>query len=114
MVSLTLGADALHPVLHSEGVKRMFTTTTGEPIPIRNGVVEALLAAADERRALSTALSPLAQGTVTRITAGPFADHTGVCTWSTAERVGLLMRILGGDIEVSVERRSVQPVIPAS
>ncbi len=131
-VALDLQREALHPVLHCEGVKRMFTDGAGQPVPIRRGVVERLAAETgellarrnpqdlrgptEERRSSRKPLggfgelAALAEGSRLRVTAGPFEDHEGICLWSTADRVALLMEVMGGAWEFVVPRSSVSAV----
>ena len=55
-------------------------------------------------------LDPIAQGSPLRLLSGAFAEHQGICTWSSAKRVGLLLRVLGKDVSVNVLRESVEAV----
>ena len=47
-------------------------------------------------------------GAAVRIATGPyaeqFADFTGICRWSAAKRVAILLRVLGGEIQLIVPR----------
>lgn len=103
-VRLDLAREPLHPVLHCEDVKRMFLSAAGQPVPIRRGEVERLLHEADSRRNLAA----LAEGSSVRLTAGPFEDHEGRCLWCSADRVGLLMEVLGGVHKVVVARAAAE------
>lgn len=111
-VALDLDRDRLSPVLHCEGVKRMMLDTLSRPQPVRRGVVERLMDEADDRRVQASAtlqgLARLAEGSRVRLTAGPFQDHLGRCLWCNADRVGLLMEVLGGLHEVVATRAQVE------
>lgn len=54
-------------------------------------------------------LPPLAPSTWVRITGGHFAGHRAFCEWSTDERVGLLLEVLGGPRRAEIRRDQVEP-----
>lgn len=113
-VQLDLARESLHPVVHCEGVKRLFMGGEGQPLPIKRGLTERLMEEADARRDAARcpesnrALAALAEGSRMRLTAGPFEDREGVCLWSSGDRIGLLMEILGGMHEIVVARSAAQ------
>ncbi len=102
--------DAWRPVIKSEGVRRMFTTASDRPIPVRRGEVEKLRGWLDAKNEPLMELPAFATGTELRVTAGPFADRDGVCLWSSETRVRLLMQVLGSEVAVDVARGAVTAV----
>ena len=73
------------------------------PTPVPRGVVEALMAAADERGILAG--PPLAAGQKVRIIAGAFADKLAVIErLDDAGRVRVLLEIVSGKVAVTVAR----------
>lgn len=73
------------------------------PTPVPRGVVEALIAAADERGVLTG--PPLKAGQKVRIVAGAFADKLAVIErLDEAGRVRVLLEIISGQVAVTVAR----------
>jgi transcription antitermination factor NusG len=54
------------------------------------------------------ALLPMDEGAPVRITGGAFADRFGVCDWSDAKRVRVLLSIMGRDVPLDVERAWIE------
>lgn len=50
----------------------------------------------------------LEPGSAVRFISGPMMGFHGICEWSDAERVGLLMSILGGTVPISTSRMMVE------
>ena len=48
----------------------------------------------------------IAAGVSVQITTGMWADHRGVCQWSSHDRVALLLDVMG--LQVNVARRAVR------
>ena len=96
------------PVLKTQGVRRIFCTMTDRPIPVPRGEIERLIAEAEVRRVIDSELPPFAAGTELVVTAGPFADHAGVCQWSSETRTKLLLQMLGSEVVVEVARGAVR------
>ncbi len=111
-IELDINHDPLHPVTKGKGVKRLFCSGTGRPIPVPRGVIEHIMVAAAERRFLAVELPAFVVGTHLRITAGPFVDHTGICLWSSETRTRLLMQVLGSEVAVTVPRGTVGKIPP--
>lgn len=115
LIQLRIGRDSIHSVQHSEGVRRMFCSSDNQPIPLRPGVVEALMASAeldgrqfaDLRHPAGGSLPAFTADTLLRITDGPFTDHEGVCLFSSSDRVRLLMTVMGSPHVVTVPRAAV-------
>ncbi len=88
------------------GVLRLITD--GErPLAVTKGVVETLVQSSDQRGALSYAGS-LAIGDRVELVAGPFAGALGILQrLDGAERVQVLLQLLGGPVKVAAERSMV-------
>jgi transcriptional antiterminator RfaH len=101
-VRLDLAADRWRAVNGTLGVAHL--VGAGEhPAAAPHGVVEALIAAADERGVLAG--PPLAAGQTVRIIAGAFADQLAVIErLDGAGRVRVLLEIVGGHAPVSLRR----------
>lgn len=54
--------------------------------------------------------APLAVGSMAQFTSGSMVDCRGICEWSDAERVKLLMTILGREVRVVARRSMVEAV----
>ena len=95
-------------LLRLRDVRRFLTTSAGHPATIRHGEVEHLMAmgrAGDG--AIDDAVVPFPVGATARVLDGAFEAHAGVCQWSTAQRVGLLLSMLGRDVSVAFDRNQV-------
>jgi len=99
--------DNWRPIAHTNGVRSILGTHPERPAPLPVGLLEAIQASADDRRIVRSAPSAIAEGSALTITAGPFADHRGVCLWSDATRVGIALSLFGGDRHVTVRRSAV-------
>jgi hypothetical protein len=49
-------------------------------------------------------------GTTVKVTSGHFEGKQGICSWSNAKRVALLIDALNGKLEISFARDSVELV----
>jgi hypothetical protein len=80
------------------------------PATVERSRVEAIMAHCSARQVVSTDPRPalIAAGLPVRVTTGLWADHQGVCLWSSAERVALLMDVMGREIRMVLPRRSVK------
>jgi len=101
-VQLDLARDRWRSVNGTLGVAHL--VGQGEhPAAVPQGVVEALMEAADERGVLVG--PPLKAGQTVRITAGAFADQLAVIErLDDAGRVRVLLEIVGGQVLVSLRR----------
>ena len=99
--------DNWRPIAHTNGVRSILGTHPERPAPLPVGLLEAIQASADDRRIVRSAPPAIAEGSALSITAGPFADHRGVCLWSDATRVGIALSLFGGDRHVTVRRSAV-------
>jgi transcriptional antiterminator RfaH len=101
-VELDLAVDRWRSVNGTRGVAHL--VCNGErPAAAPRGVVEALMAAADERSVLAG--PPLKAGQTVRITAGAFADQLAVIErLDDASRVRVLLEIMGAPAPVSLRQ----------
>lgn len=100
--------DQWRPIVSTRGVRRLFLTETLRPIPVRRGQIEKFMAESDARSILSAELPAFTVGARLCVTNGPFADHEGVCLWSSETRTRLLMQVLGSEVAVEVSRGAVK------
>lgn len=107
-VRLDLGRDRWRSVNGTYGVAHL--VSHGErPAPVPRGVVEALIAAADERDVLAG--PPLQVGQRVRIAAGAFADQFAVIErLDGAGRVRLLLEIMGATTPAQLGRELLSEV----
>ena len=90
-------------------------TEPPRPIPVPECVVESLMArgrAGDG--VIDDAAVPFADpfpvGELARVLDGPFTSFEGICTWSSGERVKLLLDIFGRAAETEMARSAVESV----
>lgn len=108
-VSLDLSRDRWRSVNGTFGVSRL-VTDGNMPAPVPEGLVETLIATADQdgKVALGTPLTP---GEDVRLLHGPFADQIGrLAALDDTGRARVLLEILGAEREVSVEPSALAPV----
>jgi transcriptional antiterminator RfaH len=82
------------------------------PRPVPHGIVEALIAMADDRDILRFDVGEkLRVGQKIRVLAGPFAEHVGrLARGAENDRVSLLLDIMGGQVMVEVPRETLMAV----
>lgn len=81
------------------------------PVPTDDRVIDRLKVAYDEGTLISMAEAMnlvVREGEEARVIDGPFAGHLGMCEWSDAERVGLLVSIFGRQVPVEVKASQVE------
>jgi transcription elongation factor/antiterminator RfaH len=107
-VVLDLEHDRWRSVNGTFGVSRLMMADES-PIPVPRGAVESLAAScgANGHLQLGKALRP---GDSVRVLSGPFADLVGRLTRADGNvRVQVLLRLLGGEVPVSIEREALMP-----
>jgi transcription elongation factor/antiterminator RfaH len=107
-VALDLARDRWRSVNGSFGVASLVMADEF-PVAIPSGIVESLGAActADGHLCLGETLRP---GDCARLLSGPFADMVGeLARIDGAGRVTVLLRLLGGEVPVSVPRAALMP-----
>jgi transcriptional antiterminator RfaH len=107
-VALDLEHDRWRSVNGTFGVARLMTADEC-PIPVSRGVVESLAASCGENGYLQLGKT-LGLGEHVRVLSGPFADLVGRLTRVDGNtRVQVLLRLLGGEVPVSIEREALMP-----
>jgi transcriptional antiterminator RfaH len=107
-VVLDLNRDRWRSVMGTFGVSSM--VMSGElPCPVPSGIVESMLALADEEGLLH--LQPdLKIGASVRLAAGPFAEQLGVLDrMDDSGRIRVLLNMLGRQVRVSIKRADALP-----
>ena len=82
-------------------------------MPVQQGVVESLLACSGADGNLALA-DRLAVGEPVRVLSGPFADMVGtLARLDGGGRVQVLLRLMGGEVAVSLARDALMPALAA-
>lgn len=111
--------DPWGDILRQPGVATILRLVSGAgrygwPKPVPGGLVEELQARGRAGDGViddhSPAFAPIEPGSRVRILDKAFAGHEGICTWSSGERVKLLLSLLGSEVTVSVARASAESV----
>jgi transcription elongation factor/antiterminator RfaH len=105
---LDLGRDRWLSVRSTIGVSSLFTCED-RPVPVPNGIVEALIARTNE---IGLALfdTGLTTGQTVRILSGPFADFVGTLErLDGAGRVRVLLTMMGTAVPVTLHRSALLP-----
>lgn len=101
-VSLDPQGDRWRPINSTVGVLRL-VTAAGAPLAAPPGLVEALIAQADERGVLALA-QDLKPGETVRVIRGPFADQLGVVErLAPQDRVRVLLEIMNAHVPVDLD-----------
>ena len=87
------------------GVRRLFADSAGRPAPLPDSAMDRMRKDMADRLALTTLAPLLDAGARVRVTDGPFADHVGVCLWSDAQRVRVLLELFGRSSPTTLPRR---------
>jgi len=91
------------------GVRRLLCEN-GKPAKLPAGFVEELRQGLDENGIASPEQSWCKPGSRVRLLSGPFADYVGTLLQLPAkDRVTLLLRVLGRDVETLVSTRQIAP-----
>jgi transcriptional antiterminator RfaH len=107
-IILDLGRDRWLSVRGTAGVSTLFSCH-GRPVPVPEGVVEALIERADEPNLTLFDFNPVS-GQSVRILSGPFVDVVGTFERLDAgQRVRVLLDIMGTAVPVSVHRSAIAP-----
>lgn len=105
---LDLGRDRWLSVRSTVGVSSLFTCEN-RPVPVPEGVVEALIERTDEAN-LTLFNSGLTTGQSVRILSGPFADFVGTLErLDDAGRVRVLLDMMGTAVPVALRRSAICP-----
>ena len=105
---LDLGRDRWLSVSGTVGVSSLYSCGD-RPVPVPEGIVEALIANTDEAN-LALFTSGLAAGQSVRILSGPFANLVGTLERpDAAGRVRVLLEMMGTAVPVAVRRAAICP-----
>ncbi len=96
------------PISSTRGVKRLITSSAERPALVPSGWVEHLR----EQGVLDMFTDSLSfkKGDRVEFIAGPFEGHIGVCHWTSERRVGLLLDMLGREVQVDSEPKMLRRV----
>jgi transcription elongation factor/antiterminator RfaH len=102
------GRDRWLSVRSTVGVSSLITCQD-RPVPVPEGIVEALIARTDEAN-LTLFGSGLTLGQTVRIMSGPFADFVGTLErLDEAGRVRVLLEMMGSAVRVALHRSMLSP-----
>lgn len=106
-VRFDIRADRWRCIHSTFGVRRLFSSEPEIPTPVPDAAIEELLRLGFDRPIVADPVPRLiAAGSVVHIAAGPFVGHDGVCLWSDAHRVALLLSVMGAPREVRLTRQA--------
>ena len=111
-VQANRAAGHLGPIHRARGVEAILGYTPDEPTPVPLAALHALWRQCAPNGVIYPPAPPVrlprvAPGAAVRVATGPFAGLSGICRWSSAERVAVLIQILGGERELRITRRDV-------
>jgi transcription elongation factor/antiterminator RfaH len=105
-VTLDLTRDRWLSIRSTVGVSSLITCD-GRPLPVRQGITEALIQQTDPSNVTRMDVD-LVEGQPVRVLTGPFANLVGkLQKLSPSGRVRILLKLMGSDVPVSVERSAL-------
>jgi len=118
-VRFDVETDHWYGLCHTPGVKRLFAIKPTmsskskdfgyiKPIPVPDPFIETLQAQTLQPIDDKPATPVISPGAKVRVISGHFQDREGICSWSTAKRVSLLMHVMNGTVEITFSRDSVE------
>jgi transcription elongation factor/antiterminator RfaH len=108
-VRLDRAVDHWRSINGTFGVRRLLCQDD-RPLVVPNGLVETLQGTVDEDGLLIVPTDQLRIGDQVRLLSGPFADSVGTLVrLAGKERVGLLLNLLGREVETLISRRMIAP-----
>jgi len=106
-VNFDVNQTLWRPIYGTTGVLKIFGVNPEAPTPLPRGVVEELQGRPEIP---SRYVPPDLTGKVLEINEGPMQHFTGVCTWSTAKRVRVLMQLFERDVTIELFRYQTEEV----
>lgn len=98
------------PMLYRRGVFAVLRNPVGVPKSVPPEIVASLRAQSVDGVIMPAEQPQLRKSHHGRVTDGPFADFSGICTRTSADRVWLLLSMLGRPTEVPFSRMDVEAV----
>ena len=97
--------------LYARGVSSIIRTVMGQPRRVPDPVIDRLFSQCHPNGCIYPPEAPqIERNTRVRIQTGPFADLTGVCSRTKAERVWILMEIMGREKEIEFPRATLEAI----
>jgi transcriptional antiterminator RfaH len=104
-------------IRHTPGIKNLFMMPASDAhdsefvlSPVSDQLIEDL-----RQQVILSPSNPripvIAPGTRVRITKGHFENREGICAWSSTKRVALLLSVMGGQVECTFDRNSVELIV---
>ena len=106
-VNFDVNQTPWRPIYGTTGVVRIFGVNPEAPTPLPHGVIEELLGRPEIPAKYAP---PDLTGKILEINEGPMQHFTGVCTWSTAKRVRVLMQLFERDVTIELYRYQTEVV----
>ena len=107
-------ADPWRYIVSTRGVERIISVTPDEPLPVPVGVVEAIAAVNPVDLYGPDPMTPVKRGARVKVLGGAFEGHEAICRWSSRRRVEVLMRLMGGEKVVRLDRSAVSEITQAA
>ncbi|MCR4267835.1 transcription termination/antitermination protein NusG [Nitratireductor sp. ZSWI3] len=105
-VSFDIGKRSWYPINSTVGVRNLVTTGSA-PVPVPQGIVEALMSATDEQGILHP-LDLLQPGGTVRVVDGVFAGQLGrLDSVGTSGAVRILLDIMNRAVSVKIDRQNI-------
>lgn len=96
--------------LYVKGVASILRTGSGLPRAVPDTAIDCLMAQCEPNGVIYPPPTPeIEVNSAARITAGPFAELTGICTKTAKDRVWLLLYILGRPTEIPFAKSALEP-----
>lgn len=102
--------DPWRPIATLPGVRQIFGTAPERPTPLPDDEIEAILARPETALEAIAERTRISTGVRTRVTSGPFEGHEGVCCRSEAERVTILLTLLGMPRPIAFAAEQVEAI----
>jgi transcription antitermination factor NusG len=110
-VGFDVASDPWHKIADVHGVYRLFKHGPTKPTPLASADIGRLRAMGDAKGVLyPTATKPIGVDSICRLTDDMYGNLTGICEWSDAARVRLLISLLGRQVRVTVPVSRVEVV----
>lgn len=113
-VRFDAATDCWYPVNWTRGVRRLISAAPDRPIPIRSLVIQLLQERCDGEFVIpceaDRALHWLQIGRTVRISKGAFEGRTGRISWTSGDRVRVILSFLGSTRPVEVHAAMLEAV----
>jgi transcriptional antiterminator RfaH len=107
-VMLDLERDRWLSIRGTVGVSRLYSDSTGRPVPVPRGIVESLIEQTQDN--ITRLDTNLVKGQFVQILTGPLAGFTGsLARLDEAGRVQVLLNMMGSAVPITLHRSALAP-----